>query len=694
MKRFVLVGGSGFLGTEVARVLLGAGATVTSVDRVAPPEVTAAAGLGWIGADLLTDEVPDLPPGVVVLLLGASDPRPRWPWTLPLHNAISTARLLPALAGRRVVLTSSVEVYGSAPGPLTEDRAPVLPWSLGEIDRWCADVRDLARAACPPWRAAPLCRELAEADPSGRWTYAMAKLAQERLVAGVVEAGRLTVLRLANAFGAGQDRVATRLVRRARAGLPLPVTADTQRSFLPPVELGRILAGGIGPGVYNVGGPPVSLRALATEIRALCGSASPLAERPRRLPDSSGLVVTTRLAAAGYRIGSLRPHLARLIDEVGADDAPLFRPALPVVLPPRPARPEVVLARQQQCLVSGEVKHGNRWTRELTERLGKELDLDDDRRVLLTTSGTAALRIMVAAMVGPARAGPAQIDPTQTGPAQTGPTQTGPVAVLPSFTFPATAEILVQLGYRLRFADVDPQTWTLCPAAVAAALAPGDVRLVLAVDTFGNPCDYPALRAVCAAAGVPLLADSAAGLGSLQQGRPVAQQADAHAYSMSFAKVLSAGGAGGALVLPAEAAERVVSDPAGWTRSELMNELHAVVALDQLAILDDLVRWRAEVAAVYAGLPLRTQVVRDGDRHSFVHWVARVAQRARLQRRLDALGVRTKPYFAAIHLGPLGAGERLPVSEALDAEALALPLSSEITVEQAERVVAAVRRSL
>jgi len=674
MNGFVLVGGSGFLGTEVARVLLGAGATVTSVDRVAPPEVTASAGLGWIGVDPLTDDVADLPPGVVVLLLGASDPRPRWPWTLPLHNAISTARLLPALAGRRVVLASSVEVYGSAPGPLTEDRAPVLPWSLGEIDRWCADVRDLARAACPPWRAAPLARELAEADPSGRWTYAMAKLAQERLVAGAVEARRLTVLRLANAFGAGQDRVATRLVRRARAGLPLPVTADTQRSFLPPAELGRILAGGIGPGVYNVGGPPVSLRALATEIRALCGSASPLAERPRRLPDSSGLVATGRLAAAGYRIGSLRPHLTRLIDEVGADDVPLFRPALPVVLPPRPARPEVVLARQQQCLVSGEVKHGNRWTRELTERLGKELELDDDRRVLLTGSGTAALRIMVAALVGPARP--------------------GAVAVLPSFTFPATAEILVQLGYRLRFADVDPRTWTLCPGAVAAALVPGDVRLVLAVDTFGNPCDYPALRAVCAEAGVPLLADSAAGLGSLQQGRPVAQQADAHAYSMSFAKVLSAGGAGGALVLPAEAAERVVADPAGWTRSELMNELHAVVALDQLAVLDDLVRWRAEVAAVYAGLPLRTQEVRDGDRHSFVHWVARVAQRARLQRRLDALGVRTKPYFAAVHLGPLGAGEPLPVTEALDAEALALPLSSEITVEQAERVVAAVRRSL
>jgi dTDP-4-amino-4,6-dideoxygalactose transaminase len=125
-----------------------------------------------------------------------------------------------------------------------------------------------------------------------------------------------------------------------------------------------------------------------------------------------------------------------------------------------------------------------------------------------------------------------------------------------------------------------------------------------------------------------------------------------------------------------------------------MNELHAVVALDQLSVLGDLVRWRAEVAAVYAGLPLETQLVRDGDRHSYVHWVARVADRDGLQRRLAELGVGTKPYFAAVHRGPLGAGGSLAVTDALHTEALALPLSSEMTVEQAERVVAAVRRSL
>ncbi|PTA44144.1 DegT/DnrJ/EryC1/StrS family aminotransferase [Micromonospora sp. RP3T] len=677
MDEFVLVGGSGFLGAATAEALLAAGARVTVVDRH-PPAGTNTGAPDWIRVDLLVDDPPELPPGPVVVLLGASEPRPRRPWTLPLDNAISTARLLPRLAGRQVMLTSSVEVYGAAAGPLTEETAPDLPWSVEEIDGWCAAARDLARTPCPPWRAAPLARAMADADPTGRWTYAMAKLAQERLVAGAVDPDRLTVLRLANAFGAGQHRVATRLVRRARQGLPLPVTADAVRSFLPADALARMLLDGIGPGVWNVGGEPVSLADLATWIRDLCGSSAPLLTTPRRTPDSSGLVVTDKLTAAGHRVPPLRPRLAELVAAVDADRAPVFRPPLPVVVPPPPAHPDLVADRQQAALASGEVKHGNRWTRELTERLGKELELDDDHRVLVTASGTAALRIMVAATVGPARP--------------------GDVAVLPSYTFPATAEILVQLGYALRFVDVDAATWTLDPAAVASAVARGGVRLVLGVDTFGNPCDYPALRAVCDPAGVALLADSAAALGSLHRGRPVAQQALAHSYSMSFAKVVSAGGAGGALVLPADAAEAVLAAPAGWTRSELMNELHAVVAVDQLAELDTLVRRRGEVAEVYAAaartLPVEFQQVRPGDRHCWVHWVARIADRDRVADALAALGVQTKPYFAAIHRGPLGGGERLPVTDRLDAEALALPMSSELTVEQAERVVAALRRCL
>ena len=46
--------------------------------------------------------------------------------------------------------------------------------------------------------------------------------------------------------------------------------------------------------------------------------------------------------------------------------------------------------------------------------------------------------------------------------------------MLPSFTFAATGEMLAQLGYTLRFCDVRPDTWTMDPDSLAAALADGD----------------------------------------------------------------------------------------------------------------------------------------------------------------------------------------------------------------------------
>ena len=678
MEDCILVGGSGAVGQAITQALLDAGRKVTVLDERPPPARLMAAGTQWLETDLLTGDVPALPEGEVVLLLGLVASRPRWPWLLPVRNAISAARILPALAGRAVLLMSSAEIYGSACAPAKEDTPPVLPLAIDQIDEWCDDAMRIACEPCPPWRSAALGRRLVDAGTPGRWAYALSKLAQERLVTREADADRLTILRLATICGTGQDCAITRLVRQALAGHPLRVPR-AERSFVPVGELAGIAASGLLPGVYNVGGEPVSLPDLAAEIRDMCGSAARIEPRAPGAGDDGVVMDTSRLRAAGRRIGPLRRDLEAMVAAVRGDGGPAFDPALPVVIPPRAARPDQVAARQQASLWRGEVKHGNRWSRELTSRLAEVLGIGDDHTLLVTTSGTSALRLVIAATVG--AAGP------------------GDTAVLPSFTFPATAEVLLQLGYRLRYADVDERTWTIHPEGLGAMVAAEPARVVVSVDTFGNPCDYAALSRVCGEAGVPLIADSAASIGGRYAGRPVAGFARGHAYSMSFAKVLSAGGAGGAAVLPADAAAALLSDQHGWWRSELMDELHAVYALDQLDMLDDLVRRRNRVADVYrAGLPqLTAQQVRPGDTHSYVHWVARVPRvpgREALQRALGDRGVQTKPYFRALHMAGSGDGEPLPVTERLDGEVLALPMSSELTEEDAEQVVIAVRHCL
>ncbi|HST63655.1 MAG TPA: DegT/DnrJ/EryC1/StrS family aminotransferase, partial [Mycobacteriales bacterium] len=215
---------------------------------------------------------------------------------------------------------------------------------------------------------------------------------------------------------------------------------------------------------------------------------------------------------------------------------------------------------------------------------------------------------------------------------------------------------------------------------------------------------YAALTKVCADAGVPLVGDSAAALGAAHQGRPVATQAAAHSYSLSFAKVLSAGGGGGALVLPAEAVDRL-RRPLDWLRSVPLVETAAIAALDLLPDLDLLVSRRREVAQRYgeaaAALGAVPQQAAAGDEHAWVHWVARFGgvDRERLAAELLRLGIATKPYYAPpLHWHDWGAyGERaqsLPVADQLGREALALPMSSELSPRQADRVAAALFRAV
>jgi dTDP-4-amino-4,6-dideoxygalactose transaminase len=173
---------------------------------------------------------------------------------------------------------------------------------------------------------------------------------------------------------------------------------------------------------------------------------------------------------------------------------------------------------------------------------------------------------------------------------------------------------------------------------------------------------------------------------------------------LSFAKVLSAGGGGGALVLPAEAVDRL-RRPLDWLRSVPMVETAAIAALDLLGDLDVLVARRRDVARRYeeigSALGVVPQRAAVGDEHAWVHWVARFAgvDRDRLAAALLRLGVATKPYYAPpLHWHDWGGyAERsgpLPVSDELGREALALPMSSELSPLQADRVTIAVRTAL
>lgn len=654
--------GEGAVANALAHALLRAGfaaTLVTAADPVTELAEPAALGAGLVCLDVLTQDAP-LPPGHLVLVEDPEEPPAYRAWRVVMETAVRAARIVPRLAGRAVTVVSA-EVHGDE-GTSARGRGAV---GEDELDSWCRDLLSAAALPCPPWQVAARCRDLA--DRAGGSVRALATRARERLLVQALGPDALTVLRTGSLFGPGLGGPVARLVRAARAGRALTVGPGAGR-FLGIEALARAVAAGLGPGSFDLAGPTLRFSDLAERIATLIASPSPIladrgrAKRPPSPADTAGL------GAGGSRIGPLEEPLASFLS--GEDRPPLWS-RLEVVRPPRPSQPDVVAHRQQSCLWNGSLKCGNRWSSELQARLRGALELDEGRELVLVGSGTQALRLAVVGAAGRARP--------------------GAVAVLPSFTFPTTWEVLEQLGYRLRFADVDRETWTLDPVAVQGILAGERVDLVVAVDTFGNPCDYERLGPLCAAAGVPFVSDSAAALGSRFQGRPVGSQADGHAFSMSFAKNISAAGSGGVAVLSAGGAAGLAP---GWTRPDRLGELNAIVALDQLDVLEAMVEQRTRLAAVYREacetVPLLVpQLVRPGDRHSFVHWVTRVRGagcRDAVAKGLARAGIATRRYFEPA-VPAFAGGTPLPVTEELRDEVLALPMSSELSLADAERVV-------
>ena len=90
----------------------------------------------------------------------------------------------------------------------------------------------------------------------------------------------------------------------------------------------------------------------------------------------------------------------------------------------------------------------------------------------------------------------------------------GDTVFCPSWTYAATAEAIALIGATPRFVDIDPETYNMCPKSLRVAIEACDTaKAIIAVDLFGQPANYPVLRAIADEFSLKLIADSAQGLG-------------------------------------------------------------------------------------------------------------------------------------------------------------------------------------
>jgi dTDP-4-amino-4,6-dideoxygalactose transaminase len=285
------------------------------------------------------------------------------------------------------------------------------------------------------------------------------------------------------------------------------------------------------------------------------------------------------------------------------------------------------------------------------------------------------------------------------------------LVVVPSFTFPATAQAIFWCGLRPIWADVDRDAWHLHPEALDALLSSHgeDVAAVLACSTFGTApavAQTAAWERSCAEAGVPLLVDSAAGFGSRdEQGALLGRQGHAEVFSFHATKPFAVGEGGAVVTESAELAgrisqmtnfgfgsEREVSSPFGLNAK--MSEMHAAIGLAVLDGYDDVLSARRERAErLRSELEPSGYVFQAGARDSAWQFVPVLAPSAQVRDVvLAAAGeqeIEIRSYHAPLHELTAFAGltqARLAVTEELASRTLSLPLANDLSDDQLDRV--------
>lgn len=132
----------------------------------------------------------------------------------------------------------------------------------------------------------------------------------------------------------------------------------------------------------------------------------------------------------------------------------------------------------------------------------------------------------------------------------------GSEIVVPALTFWVVPEVARAAGLRVVFADVDPATFGMDPAALERAITPA-TRAVVPTHLYGLPCDMDAIMTLAARHNLRVIEDCAHALGATFDGRPVGTFGDAGFFSFQTLKPLNCYGGGMALVPDADLAARV-----------------------------------------------------------------------------------------------------------------------------------------
>jgi len=306
----------------------------------------------------------------------------------------------------------------------------------------------------------------------------------------------------------------------------------------------------------------------------------------------------------------------------------------------------------------------------------------------------------------------------------------GDAVLTTPFTFFSTVSSIVRVEARPILADIDPRTYNLDPAQVAATLKnlPKDarVRALLPVHLYGQCADWDKLTQLQQEFGVLLIEDAAQAFGAKWNGRPAGSLGDLAAFSFYPTKNLSAYGDAGLLTTGNDCfadrarilrvhgmRERYFHEVVGW--NSRLDTIQAAVLLVKLRYVEGWNQRRQERAKIYDELFAQQGLAETGPypehgivlphvdprgTHVFHQYVIRAPRRDALRAFLEERGIGSEVYYPVpLHrqqcFADLGYAEgAFPESERAAREVLALPMFPELTLDEQQRVVTTIAEFL
>lgn len=296
----------------------------------------------------------------------------------------------------------------------------------------------------------------------------------------------------------------------------------------------------------------------------------------------------------------------------------------------------------------------------------------------------------------------------------------GDCVLVPSFTYTATAEVILLLGARPLFVEVDPITFNIDCKDLELRIQnhdaeAGTLKAIISVDLFGNPAESTTLNEISSRHNLLLISDAAQSFGARTPNGAVGTLAPITTTSFFPAKPLGCYGDGGAIFTDDdEIADKIRSIRVHGQGTEKyqtvrvgvnsrLDTLQAAILLSKLTVFAKEIEQRNALAAAYnarLGNLVETPVIEQGVVSAWAQYTIKTNDRDRLKAKLSEAGIPTAVYYPLpMHLQPAyiayGDGQgSLETSERLSQQVLSLPMNPYWQEDDLDKVCEAVTAAL